>query len=157
MNWYKKQIKKSWNTWEPIMDTYSERGPFNKDNKRRPYPESESSMTQSNPFFGGEVRDGRDHLNDNSNFNNDLIDKEKTTLPGEETLMDKGREREGLSGEEFKANGDWSGHYREEDARQLNDNSRRIDKGEIGPHNMQNRGIYNRFKRKIKIPTFNTL
>ena len=153
MNWYNKQIKKSWNTWEPLMDTISDKGQDGYDTRRRPYPESEESMTQANPFFGGETRE-----TDHHHGNNDLTDdgKVRSTLPGEETLMDKGHESTGLTGEEFKANGDW-GHYREEDGRNLGGKSDKADKGPIGSHNMQNRGFYNKYKKRIKIPTFNTL
>lgn len=157
MNWYKKQIKKSWNAWEPLSDTISNGFPSTGNKKRTVYPESGESMTQPNPFLGQEVR-GIDHHKGTSSFNNDLSEngKIRTNLPGEDTLMENRGNSTGLNGEEFKADGDFRS-YREEDGRDLGGISKEIDKGPVGPHNMQNRSIYQKYKKVTKIPTFNNL
>ncbi len=149
MSWFKKIARMRGSTI-PIMDEYSEgRRPFVEDHREDNY-----SLTRSRAEFGGNKRPGYPKGISGNPDNEDTSDYEKIhgRIPGEAVLMDDGGDsHEGL-GDRFVAQDEFNTDNDKLPIGMEND-SVRLDKGNIGPHNMQkNKGsIFNRIKKDTTI------
>jgi hypothetical protein len=149
-NWYKK-IKKSWNRGIPLMDEYS-RGdrPSSSDHKKDP-----RSLVNAKPEFGGHKREGYpkgfQRVEDDGEY-----EKVRGKLPGENVLMDQDPPTgEGVNHDEFVSRGESNvGEFYADNDRIPTERSKDLDKGVIGPHNMQGGSVFNKVRNKSKINVF---
>ena len=148
-NWYSKTFKFSWNTGIPLMDQYSNgERPSSADHLKDP-----RSLVNAVPQFGGEKRKG--YPRDTSAYDADPTDAEKLKgeLPGENVLMDQDPPTgEGVRGDEFTARGEANS----DNDVIPNEDSRKLDKGPVGPHNMFDRNLFKDIKKKYRIRGINT-
>ena len=147
MSWYKKIARMRGGTI-PIMDDYTE--------NRRPDAENHKehidTLTRAKPEFGGNKRPGYPKGISQDSDIEETSDYEKIhgKIPGEAVLMDDGGDsNEGL-GDRFTSRGEGDS---DDDTMPIGGISERLDKGNVGPHNMQkNRGdIFRRIKKDTKI------
>ncbi len=146
-NWFKKIARMRGGTI-PIMDDYS-RGlrPRTED-----HSEDNDTLTRPKPEFGGNERPGypKDISQNPDNSDDEEWAKLHGKIPGEAVLMDDGGDsHEGL-GDRFTARGEGN---EDDDTLPIGGPAEKLDKGIIGPHNMQrNRGdVFKRIKKDTKI------
>ena len=149
MSWFKKIARMRGGTI-PIADEY-ERGhrPESEDHK-----ENNDTLTRPTGEFGGNTRPGYPKGISESNDNEETSDYAKIhgEIPGEAVLMDDGGDsHEGL-GDRFVSRGEG---IEDDDTLPIGmeNESVRLDKGEVGPHNMpRNKGnLFKRIKKDTKI------
>jgi len=141
MNWHKRQLKRSWNTGIPLMDQYTDGyRPLSSNHRKDP-----RSLVNANPELGGEKREG--YSRNTSSLNSDPTESEKIkeSLPGENVLMDQDPPTgEGVRNEEFTARGEGNSDV---DVLPMNSNSKKLDRGKIGPHNM-GKSVFQKYRDK---------
>lgn len=143
-NWY----KKAWNSGIPLMDDYSEgKRPPSSNHKKDP-----RSLVNAKPEFGGNERPGYPKgISQNSeNSDDEQWAKLHGTIPGEAVLMDDGGDSHDGLGDRFTARGEGN---EDDDTMPIGGEADRLDKGIVGPHNMQkNRGsLFKRIKKDTTI------
>jgi hypothetical protein len=142
MNWYKNKIKQAWNTGIPLMDQYSEGySPPSASHRKDP-----RSLVNANPQFGGEKREG--YPRDTSSLDQAPTESEKIQqeLPGESTLQMDSFTGEGLRGDEFTGRKE-EGTLADDDTLPVDSDSKKLDHGKGGPHNMGT-SIFQKYRGK---------
>lgn len=146
-NWYKKIARMRGSTIS-IMDEYSD--------GRRPesewHKEHTDTLTRAKPEFGGNERPGypKGISQNKDNEDDPTWAKLHGTIPGEAVLMDDGGDSHDGLGDRFVSRGEGN---EDDDTMPIGGEAERLDKGTVGPHNMQqNRGdVFRRIKQQTKI------
>ena len=148
MNWYK--IARQQGGTIPLMDDYSNGFiPPSANHKKDP-----RSLVNARPEFGGNKRNGYPKGISQNPDNENTSDYEKLhgQLPGEPVLMDDGGDSHDGLGDRFVAQDEFNTDNDKLPIGMQNE-SVRLDKGQIGPHNMSHQigNVFNRIKNKTKI------
>jgi hypothetical protein len=139
MNWYKENIKTSWDHGIPIMDEYSEgRLPASAEHKKDP-----RSLVTPNPIWGGKTR--KEYPRDISLTEDYEPEVDEPTIPSSTPIIDSGIPTgEGANDERFVSETDKMPIKTEPDP--------------IGPHNMHNvlnnKDIFNSVSKRTKMKKF---
>ena len=147
-NWYKESRQQGGTI--PLMDDYSEGVvPPSANHKKDP-----RSLVNAKPEFGGNKRPGypRGISADPDIEETSEYEKIHGRIPGEAVLMDDGGDSHDGLGDRFVAQDEFNTDNDKLPIGSENE-SVRLDKGIVGPHNMQqNKGtIFNRIKKDTKI------
>ena len=127
------------------MDEYSDgRRPPSSDHRKDP-----RSLVNAKPEFGGNERPGypRNFSQNTDNSDDPQWAKLHGAIPGEAVLMDDGGDSNDGLGDRFTARGEG---ISDDDTLPIGEESERLDKGLVGPHNMQKGNVFNKIKDKIK-------
>ena len=127
------------------MDEYSDgRRPPSSDHRKDP-----RSLVNAKPEFGGNERPGypRNFSQNPDNSDDPQWAKLHGAIPGEAVLMDDGGDSNDGLGDRFTARGEG---ISDDDTLPIGEESERLDKGLVGPHNMQKGNVFNKIKDKIK-------
>lgn len=146
-NWYEKIARMRGGTI-PIMDDYADgRRPESEEHK-----EKNDTLTRPAWEAGGNKRPGYPRGISQDPDIEEISDYEKIhgQIPGEAVLMDDGGDSHDGLGDRFTARGEGN---EDDDTMPIGGEAARLDKGTVGPHNMQrNRGdIFKRIKQDTKI------
>lgn len=144
MNWY----KKSYNRGIPRMDEYSD--------GKKGLEEKEKEFLQRNDPMGGNERPGYPSDLQSRDLREDTdYGKLHGQIPGENVLMDKDPDPgEGVNHDEFVSSGESNvgEGYANNDKAYRNELSRKLDKGDMGPHNMPHgNGVFRTIRERSKM------
>ena len=147
MSWFKKIARMRGGTI-PIMDDYSRgKRPDSEDHR-----ENTDTLTRPGGEFGGNKRPGYPKGISQDSDIEETSDYEKIhgQIPGEAVLMDDGGDSHDGLGDRFTSRGEG---ISDDDTMPIGGESERLDRGIVGPHNMQqNRGdVFRRIKKDTKI------
>ena len=147
MNWYKQNIKISYNRGIPLMDEYSQGyRPPSSSHKKDP-----RSLVNAKPEFGGRWRDKPKGLDTNISDEETEYAEIRGHLPGENVLMDQDPPTgEGVRGDEFVAQDE----FNTDNDRIPQEKSKSLDNVDRGPHNMWKTNIFDSIQNKFKSHPF---